>query len=414
MSSTTVIAQSTSPSPSPSSDALSLLQRVAQHYADAKSYYIESTEEMSATGEYDRNWQKKVLTAAEADGNRGYFEGHGNMGSAIKVADGKTVWRYRLDEHRYTVKPASRDGADKPGPVAMTEMVSFEAENLRRRLGTLAKSLKSAEFLPEETLTVNGQPVRCLVVHVRTSDEKRVRGSYPFDKAIWIDKQREIVLKVVEHSHPVWMNSAARMTVDRETTTVYTNTVLDGPVRESLFRFVPPADAHQIRQFPDPTEGMNGGGMTGDSIPPLKFKGADGKVVSIESYRGKPVLLDFWATWCGPCVAGFPKLAEIYQQAKEKGLELISVDQDEDAATAANFFAKKGYTWPEFHDGDGEIEKLMGSTGIPRLVLVDAEGQIVYDGGGDEDKLRTHLAKLGPEFQELAPKPVAAPCVSSR
>jgi thiol-disulfide isomerase/thioredoxin len=412
MSSTTLIAQSTTPSPP--SDALGLLQRVAQHYSDAKSYYIESTEEMSATGDYSRNWQKTVLIAAEADGKRAYFEGHGNMGSAIKVTDGKTAWRYRLGEHRYTAKPATGDGADKPGTGTIAEIASFQAENLRKKLGNLAKSLRSAEFLPEGTLTVNGQPVTCLVVRVQNSDEKRMRGSYPFEKTIWIDKQHEIILKIVEHSHPVWMNAATRMTMDQETTTVYTNTVLDGLVRDSLFTFVPPADAREIQQFPDPGEGMNGGGMTGDPIPALKFKGADGKVVSIESYRGKPVLLDFWATWCGPCVAGLPQLAKVYEEAKNKGLELISIDQDEEAATAANFFAKKGYTWPEFHDGDGEIEKLMGSTGIPRLVLVDAEGQVAYDGDGDESKLRVHLAKLGPEYQELAPKPAAPPCASSR
>jgi len=67
---------------------------------------------------------------------------------------------------------------------------------------------------------------------------------------------------------------------------------------------------------------------------------------------------------------------------------------------------KKGYTWPNFHDGDGEIEKLMGSSGIPRLMLVDAQGTIVFDTtGSDENKLREHLAKLGPEYADLAPKP---------
>jgi thiol-disulfide isomerase/thioredoxin len=73
-------------------------------------------------------------------------------------------------------------------------------------------------------------------------------------------------------------------------------------------------------------ESTSGGGMTDDPIPTLRFKGADGKVVSIESYRGKPLLLDFWATWCGSCVAGLPELAELYQQAKDKGLVLISID----------------------------------------------------------------------------------------
>jgi hypothetical protein len=57
----------------------------------------------------------------------------------------------------------------------------------------------------------------------------------------------------------------------------------------------------------------------------------------------------------------------------------------------------------------------MGSSGIPRTVLVDAQGQIVYDTtGGNEDQLRAHLAKLGPEYVSLAPKPKVAPCAASK
>jgi outer membrane lipoprotein-sorting protein len=87
------------PSPTPS-EGLELLKQVAQHYADAKSYYIESVQEGTYSTEYDRTWRKSVLTAAEAPGNRFRYEGHTYGSNAIKVADGKTVWIYRLDEHR--------------------------------------------------------------------------------------------------------------------------------------------------------------------------------------------------------------------------------------------------------------------------------------------------------------------------
>jgi hypothetical protein len=111
-----------------------------------------------------------------------------------------------------------------------------------------------------------------------------------------------------------------------------------------------------------------------------------------------------------------PKLAEICKKGKEKGLVLLTVYQDEDASKAANFLAAKGYTWPNFHDGDGAIEKLIGSIGIPRTVLLEGTGQIVYDASGlDENRLRLHLARLGPEFQVLLPKPSPpAPRVASK
>jgi len=78
-----------------------------------------------------------------------------------------------------------------------------------------------------------------------------------------------------------------------------------------------------------------------------------------------PVLLDLWAPWCGPCIAALPRLTQIYQEAKGKGLILLTVDQDEEPNPADKFQAKKGYTWPNFHDGDGQIENLWDHSAFP-------------------------------------------------
>jgi hypothetical protein len=110
-----------------------------------------------------------------------------------------------------------------------------------------------------------------------------------------------------------------------------------------------------------------------------------------------------------------PQLAQLNAEANDKGLVLLLIDEDEDAPTATAFLSKKGYNWTDFHDGDGEIEKLVGEAGIPRTILIDANGKITYDASGmDEDKLRTEIAKLGPEYASLAPKPKQAPCMSSK
>ena len=114
------------------------------------------------------------------------------------------------------------------------------------------------------------------------------------------------------------------------------------------------------------------------------------------------------------CQSRTPQLAKVYQEAKDNGLILLTVDQDEEADTAAEFLAKKGYNWPNFHDGDGEIERLVGSSVIPRTMVVDAQGMITYDSVGmNEDQLRTEIAKLGPEYAALLPKPKQTPCVAS-
>jgi thiol-disulfide isomerase/thioredoxin/outer membrane lipoprotein-sorting protein len=402
-------------SSTPSSDGLELLKRVAQQYSDAESYYIESVEEYASTSEYSRSWQKTLLAAAEAPGNRFHYEGLSSSGSAIKIADGKTVWTYRADEHRYTAKAHPIETSGQPTVIGMSEGAMMRAKNLRMSLGALAKPLKSADRLPDATLIANGLEITCRVVRIQNSDQKRASPNYVFDKTIWIDKTHETIMKTIEHAHNYLQSGAARIPIEEEITTIFTTTELDGSVRDSLFTFIPPSDAKLVQDFPDPRKDFGGPNMTGDQVPFLKLKSADGKLIALDSFRGKPVLLDFWATWCGPCVAALPQLAQIYQEAKDKGLVLLAVDQDEEANTAAEFLVKKGYTWRDFHDGNGEIEELVGSSGIPRTILVDAQGKVVYDASGmDEDELRTEIAKLGPEYAALSPKPKQATCTPSK
>jgi len=404
-----VVAFAQTPSTS-SSEGLELLTRVAKKYAEAKSYYIESVEERTSRSEYRHDWQKTLLTAAESPGDRYYYEGRSETGSIVRVTDGKTVWTYRVNEHRYTAKPVGVKESGKSKVLPFPEMALTEAEYLRKKLGTLAKSFKSADQLPDAKLKVSGHKISCYVVRLRSADQKRVSPKYSFDKTIWIDKDRQTVLRIVEHAHTyMTFPGGASMPLDEDITTTFPNTDLDGPVRDTLFSFVPPQDAKRIEDFPDPRKFGGETELMGEQAPPLQLKSADGKVVSLESFRGKPVLIDIWATWCAPCVEGLPKLDKIYQEAKDKGLVLVSVDRDEEAKTATDFLSKKGYAWPNFHD-DGDIEKLMGESGIPQEVLVDAQGKIVYDGAMDEDELRTEIAKLGPEYASLRPKPKDAPC----
>jgi thiol-disulfide isomerase/thioredoxin len=404
----------TAASPTPS-EGLELLQQVAHQYADAKSYYIESVEERTSSTNYSHQWDKTILIAAQSPGDRFHYEGHSGTGSAMKVADGKTVWTYRADEHRYTAKPQPIVTARQQTMVTMTESAMFQAENLRKNLGVLANALKSADLLPDATLAVNGRKVFCHVVRFQSSDQKRPSPSYLFDKTIWIDETDQTVIKIIEHAQTYLIVGANRLPLEQETTTVFTRVELNGPVNESLFAFIPPSDVRLIQDFPDPLKDFGSASMTGEQVPSLKLKSVDGKVVALDSFRGKPVVLDFWATWCGPCVEALPQVARIYSEAKDKGLILLAVDQDQDADTAAEFLAKTSYNWPDFHDGDGEIERLVGSSGIPRTMLIDAQGKIIYDAVGmDEDALRTEIAKLGPEYAALAPKPKQVSCVTSK
>jgi thiol-disulfide isomerase/thioredoxin len=104
----------------------------------------------------------------------------------------------------------------------------------------------------------------------------------------------------------------------------------------------------------------------------------DGSKVSLSSFKGKVVLLSFWATWCGPCKQEMPAMEKLYQKLKSKGFEVVAVDMMEDKATVAAFVEKSGYTFPVLLDSTGEVGGgPYAARAIPTNYVVDKGGRIV-------------------------------------
>ncbi len=109
----------------------------------------------------------------------------------------------------------------------------------------------------------------------------------------------------------------------------------------------------------------------------LQFTALDGQAVDLQKLKGKVVLIDFWATWCGPCVGEIPNVKAAYAKLHGQGFEIlgISFDQDKDALT--KFLKEKEMTWPQYFDGEGWKNRFgqeFGIDGIPTMWLVDKKG----------------------------------------
>ena len=113
---------------------------------------------------------------------------------------------------------------------------------------------------------------------------------------------------------------------------------------------------------------------------PLEFKfdsATDGQPVDVAKLRGKVVLLDFWATWCAPCMAKLPEIQKINEKYKDKGFQLIGVSFDQDKDALLKITKSKKMDWPEYFDGKGPESALaarFGVQGIPAAWLVDRKG----------------------------------------
>ena len=119
----------------------------------------------------------------------------------------------------------------------------------------------------------------------------------------------------------------------------------------------------------------------GMALPDFAETDLKGKPLSISNYKGKVVLVDFWATWCGPCVEELPNVLKTYEKYHDQGFEIIGISLDTDRKQLDAFLEKhKGMTWPQYFDGKGWQNKLAekyGIEAIPTTFLLDGEGKII-------------------------------------
>lgn len=146
----------------------------------------------------------------------------------------------------------------------------------------------------------------------------------------------------------------------------------------------------------------------------MAFTAADGRKVDLADYRGKVVLIDFWATWCGPCIAEIPNIKRVYADYHDKGFEIVGISLENAKLTPGDsseqitskleaarkklreFTAKEGMPWPQYFDGkwwDNDISTKYAITSIPAMFLIDREGRVATTQARGE-KLESEVKRL--------------------
>ncbi|MEC9072418.1 MAG: TlpA disulfide reductase family protein [Myxococcota bacterium] len=145
-------------------------------------------------------------------------------------------------------------------------------------------------------------------------------------------------------------------------------------------------------------EGQRGGGgklNVGEPAPAFSLADSrTGAQRALADFRGRPTILNFWATWCGPCVRGLPIMEALHQSAEGR-YHLVTVTR-EPPSTVVPFLEQRGLEIPALFDANGEVSRRYKANSIPTTVILDREGRIVHDfsGGAYEDILREHMEQL--------------------
>lgn len=170
------------------------------------------------------------------------------------------------------------------------------------------------------------------------------------------------------------------------------------PIPEGQFAYSPPKGFKVVSKFelPKPKR-SEGSEWEGKEAPDFELTSLDGRrKVKLSDLRGKVVLLDFWASWCGPCREELPHIEKIHKELSGKGLVVLGIN-DEPPDVAKKFVKEQGLTFTTLHDDGGKVHRLYGVEFIPTTIIVGRDGKVVerFVGYTEEGKIREALKRAG-------------------
>jgi peroxiredoxin len=138
---------------------------------------------------------------------------------------------------------------------------------------------------------------------------------------------------------------------------------------------------------------------TGDQAYSFALANLDGRPVALSDFKGQPVLVNFWATWCPPCRLEMPEFQRAFEAHQQDGLVILAVNEYEDADTVRSFFSDDmGFTYTALLDSEGAVGKAYGAVGLPASFFVAPDGTItaVHRGLMTSDQLENYLSEILP------------------
>jgi len=124
------------------------------------------------------------------------------------------------------------------------------------------------------------------------------------------------------------------------------------------------------------SSGTNQQPVIGKPAPNFKLQSLDGQSISLSDFRGKPVLINFWATWCGPCRIEMPYLQQIYEEWHGKGMVVLTINIGESSSQIKEFMQSQGLSLPVLLDKRGSVAQKYNILGIPTTFFLDKDGVI--------------------------------------
>lgn len=295
----------------------------------------------------------------------------GDLGGTV-ASDGETLVEYRSELRQYTVveAPKSLDefgSGTLDGGMGGIMMAMLSDDPMERLTGQVT----SSEYLGVETL----EGVECH--HLKFMAEEWdydiwvTTGEKPTIRRIAPDLSKQLGEEEKEIGYSIKISYDA------------TNWKFDPELPDATFAFTPPASAELVEEFtalvPPPVEppvvAVNP--LIGQPAPTFALSKLDGEEIDLKDAIGKQVVvLDFWATWCGPCVVGLPKVAEVAADFKDKPVVVYAVNLKEEPEAISEFLKEQEIEINVLRDAQGSAAEKYDVSGIPQTVIIGLDGRV--------------------------------------
>jgi thiol-disulfide isomerase/thioredoxin len=302
----------------------------------------------------------------------------------LMVSDGESTWTYRPSTKLYTKITAAQAPDGVAANLAALDVLGFFEDQ------------KSAKTVRTESIAIDGQTFDCWVISSSVKIPVGAAMGGTLSEGVmttWIDKKILLaVQEVIAYSVKIAPAAgAAPVEYQAKLKQVVRSLKVDQPVPATLFAFVPPPDAKE-----QPAQVAGRTDLTGKDAPTFKVVSMDGKAFSLDSLKGKTVLLDFWETWCGPCIRSMPTTDKLYAENKNNGFVILGVDVDESRETVEKFLSTKPLPYPVVLGTQSGIPAAFGVTVFPTFVLIGPDGKIAsHQFGFNESALANILKNAG-------------------